>query len=108
RIARPNRGRPAQILHTRRTKAARPRNQVADEQPHEEGAGVPAAGDQPAVDGEARRVGIEVHRLWVILPRKPDDVPLADLHVAEIDQLADAEVLVVAGQRRNVRSSWSR
>jgi hypothetical protein len=46
-----------------------------------------------------------VHRLWVVLLSEPDDVGLAYLNAAEVDELADVEVLVVARQRRNVRSS---
>jgi len=46
-----------------------------------------------------------VHLLRVILLGEPDDVRLADLNAAEVDELADLEVLVVTSQGRNVRSS---
>ncbi|HVS07598.1 MAG TPA: hypothetical protein VHK65_15725 [Candidatus Dormibacteraeota bacterium] len=46
-----------------------------------------------------------MHRLRIVLLREPDDVRLADLNAAEVDELADLEVLVVASQGRNVRSS---
>src|SRR6266568_3311747 len=59
---------------------------------------VPAAGDQPAVEREARPIGIDVHRLRVILLRKTDDVRLIDLNAAEVDDLAHVEVLVIAHQ----------
>jgi len=45
-----------------------------------------------------------VHRLRVILLREPDDVRLADLNAAEVDELADVEILVVAGQGRTTSS----
>src|SRR5205807_3784412 len=96
RVARPHRGRPVQLLHPRRAKAAGLRDQVAHQQAHEEGARVPAAGDQTAVDREARRIGVEVHRLRVIVLRKTNDVRLADLDTTEVDELAYMEILVVA------------
>src|SRR5439155_19790562 len=102
RIGRSYGSRPVQLLHSRRAKAAGLRDQVAYQQAHEERARVPAAGDQPAVDREARRIGIEVHRLRVVLLRKSDDVRLADLNATELDDLADAEILEIARQWRNI------
>jgi hypothetical protein len=43
-----------------------------------------------------------VHRLRVILLRETDDVRLADLSGTEVDDLADAEILEIARQWRNI------
>ena len=68
-----------------------------DHQPHHHAAGVPAAGDDAAVDGLRRRLRIDVKRLRIELRGEVDDLGLGDMAFAQFDHLAREKILEVVG-----------
>ena len=70
------------------------------EQTHHQRPGVPTAGDEAAEHGPRRRLFVEVERLRVELPGKGDNFVFGDRVVAEVDDVADLEIVEVAGWDR--------
>lgn len=83
-VARPHRPQPADLVHTRRAEAGGVQQVPVAHAPHHAGAGLPAAGDQPAIEAVARGHGIGVEHLRVIGAGKGDDFLLGQREAAEI------------------------
>ncbi|MEI2701837.1 MAG: hypothetical protein V9E83_05470 [Baekduia sp.] len=87
---------PAQGVEAGGTHAGGVADQAVDGEAHPEAAGVPAAGDQAAVDRFRRAFGVGVEGLWVVLARELQDLGLGEGVAAEVDAFARLEIFQVA------------
>jgi len=101
RVPRAHRLEPAQLVDAARPHARHVVDEAAHEQSHEERGGVPAAGDQPAVDRLFGRFNAGMERLRVEPARELEDLLLADDLLAQLEHLTFAEVLQIAGHARH-------
>src|SRR5690606_12313602 len=100
-VARPYRSEPAKFVEARRTHARDLGYEAVDDHAHHDGAGHPAAGDQPAIGGILRRLGVDMEGLRIVALRKPDDLLLGNRVLAELDDLAGLIILEPALLERN-------
>ena len=99
-IARSDWFEPAQVVDAWRAETVAVANHRIDEQAHVPGRGVPATGNQSAINRLARRIRIGVHRLRVVLARKVDDALGGELDVAQIDGQPLGEIFKVTPRHR--------
>ena len=82
--------------------------QVIADEPHRQGAGVPAARDQPAPAAARRSVAIDVAPLRVELAREVHDLPLGHRHRPERDRLPGVKVGEPHQYVSKCRRPWAR